>query len=83
MKKKSINELRLDKNVISKFSAKMIKGGGDTYTNAGSPMTSCNGKCGPVQTHNTASPNGCVESRDLPCQIPPFIQATDFPCIEI
>ncbi|MXO04125.1 hypothetical protein [Flavobacterium sp. HBTb2-11-1] len=74
MKKKSINELRLDKNVISKFSAKMIKGGGgDTYTCADSPMTSCNGKCGPVQTHATAAAQTCVESVDIGCDTPPFI----------
>jgi hypothetical protein len=81
MKKKSINELRLDKNVISKFSAKTIKGGGDTYTCGNSPMTSCNGKCGPVETHNTAAATGCRESIDVACQVPPFIQATDFPCL--
>lgn len=76
MKKKSINALRLDKNVISKFSAKMIKGGSNTYTCANSPMTSCNGKCVP---HDTAAATGCVESVDLCAG--PILSPTDFPCI--
>ncbi|MFB9079124.1 hypothetical protein ACFFLS_09470 [Flavobacterium procerum] len=81
MKKKSINELRLDKNVISKFSAKVITGGANTYTCAGSPMTSCNGGCQPGP-HKTAVAAGCIESRDL-CAIEAPPSPTDFPCLGI
>lgn len=66
MKKKTINELRLNKNVISKFSARTIKGGGtDTYTCANSPMTSCNGLCTPPGPGDTSAQTGCVESVNI------------------
>jgi hypothetical protein len=65
--KKSIKDLKFSKNVISKFSKKNIVGGkvAITYTNAGSPMTSCNGACVPGETCDTAAANGCVESVDV------------------
>lgn len=45
MKKKTIKDLVLRKEVITKFDLSKIKGGEDTYTHKQSPMTSCNGTC--------------------------------------
>ncbi|MFH6994696.1 hypothetical protein [Flavobacterium sp. FlaQc-48] len=48
MKKKSINDLVLRKEVVTKLNLEKIKGGKyaeDTYTHKQSPMTSCNGTC--------------------------------------
>ncbi|MCV9926525.1 class I lanthipeptide [Flavobacterium sp. LS1R49] len=47
-KKKSINELTLNKEVVTKLNLEKINGGKiaeDTYTHKQSPMTSCDGDC--------------------------------------
>jgi hypothetical protein len=50
MKKKSIDELTLNKEVVTKLNLEKINGRGapgqsDTYTHPQSPMTSCDGDC--------------------------------------
>lgn len=75
MKKKSISELALNKNVITKLSQSKIVGGADlradlglggtgggTYTCKASPMTSCNGKCPSPSPTDTSYDQGCRES---------------------